>query len=322
MANATVSRLGQVNGSGAADELFLKVYAGEVLTAFEPSTVTESRHRVRNIKSGKSASFPATHKIGGGYHTPGNELVGRKVNHAERVITIDSLLVSDAFIANIDEAMNHYDVRSIYSTEQGIFLASQQDKNVLRTMVLAARASATVTGGFGGSVLTNAAYATDGAALAGGLYAAAEALDSKDVPANERYAYFKPAQYYLLAQTTNVINAQWGGEGSYAEGSVRRIADIPLVKTNNLPNGLDLTDDTTITAAGQDPALIPAKYRGDFTNTVGVVAHKEAVGTVKLLDLAMEMGYDIRRQGTLIIAKYAQGHGILRPEGAIEFKKA
>jgi hypothetical protein len=43
---------------------------------------------------------------------------------------------------------------------------------------------------------------------------------------------------------------------------------------------------------------------------------------VKLLDLAMEMGYDIRRQGTLIIAKYAQGHGILRPEGAIEFKKA
>ena len=35
MANATVSRLGQVNASGAADALFLKVWAGEVLTSFE-----------------------------------------------------------------------------------------------------------------------------------------------------------------------------------------------------------------------------------------------------------------------------------------------
>jgi len=45
---------------------------------------------------------------------------------------------------------------------------------------------------------------------------------------------------------------------------------------------------------------------------------KEAVGTVKLLDLAMESEYDIRRQGTLMVAKYAMGHGILRPECAIE----
>jgi hypothetical protein len=322
MANATVTRLGQINGTGANDALFLKVYSGEVLTAYENATVTESRHRIRNIKSGRSAQFPATWKIGGGYHTPGTEITGKTVNHAERVITIDALLVSDAFIANIDEAMNHYDVRSIYSKEQGIFLANNMDKNVLRTGVLAARAAATVTGGDGGSAFTNAAYATDGAALAGGLFAAAQAMDEKNVPASERYAYVKPAQYYLLSQTTNVINSQWGGEGSYAEGTVRRIADIPLVKTNNLPNGLNLTDDTTITAAGLDPALIPATYRGNFTNTVALVMHQEAVGTVKLLDLGMEMAYDIRRQGTLIVGKYAVGHGILRPEGAVELKKA
>ena len=46
--------------------------------------------------------------------------------------------------------------------------------------------------------------------------------------------------------------------------------------------------------------------------------HKSAVGTVKLLELATESDYDVRRQGTLVVAKYAVGHGVLRPESAIE----
>lgn len=322
MANASAIRLGQVNGAGDALAMFLKVYAGEVLTAFENEVVTLDKHVIRTIQNGKSASFPATWRVGGGYHTPGTEIVGRQSNTAERVIAIDSLLLSDAFIANIDEAMNHYDVRSIYSVEQGRFLATNMDKNNLRVMVLAARQAATVTGAFGGSALTNAAYSTDGATLAGGIFAAAQALDEKDIPASERYAYVKPAQYYLLAQTTNVINKQWGGEGSYAEGSVRMIANVPLVKTNNLPNGLDLSTDATITAAGLDPLLIPAAYRGNFTTTVAAVMHKAATGTVKLLDLALESDYDIRRQGTLLVAKYAVGHGVLRPECGVELKTA
>ena len=45
-----------------------------------------------------------------------------------------------------------------------------------------------------------------------------------------------------------------------------------------------------------------------------------AVGTVKLLDLAQEMSWDMRRQVTLLLAKYAIGHGILRPEAAVELK--
>ena len=48
------------------------------------------------------------------------------------------------------------------------------------------------------------------------------------------------------------------------------------------------------------------------------VGHSAAVGTVKLLDLATESEYQIERQGTLFVAKYAMGHGILRPECAIE----
>ena len=47
---------------------------------------------------------------------------------------------------------------------------------------------------------------------------------------------------------------------------------------------------------------------------------REAIGTVKLLDLATESEYQIERQGTLFVAKYAMGHGVLRSECAVEVR--
>ena len=70
MANATVSRIGQVNASGDADALFLKVFAGEVLQSYEQYTVTSDKHMLRSISSGKSAQFPVMGRLSAEYHTP------------------------------------------------------------------------------------------------------------------------------------------------------------------------------------------------------------------------------------------------------------
>lgn len=55
MADHTVSFAGQANGAGAADALFLKLWGGEVLTAFREYNAFATRTVVRNIKNGKSA---------------------------------------------------------------------------------------------------------------------------------------------------------------------------------------------------------------------------------------------------------------------------
>jgi hypothetical protein len=123
MSNATVSRLGQANGTGDSDALFLKVFAGEVLGAFSETNVALSRTMVRSISSGKSAQFPATWKATASYHTPGTEIVGQVIKGNERVIVIDDLLISDVFIASIDEAKAHYDFRSEYSKQLGAALS-------------------------------------------------------------------------------------------------------------------------------------------------------------------------------------------------------
>ena len=55
----TPNRVGQVNGAGDVNALFLKVYAGEVPTAWDEANVMKDLHMVRTTSSGKSASFPA-----------------------------------------------------------------------------------------------------------------------------------------------------------------------------------------------------------------------------------------------------------------------
>lgn len=230
---------------------------------------------------------------------------------AERVINIDDLLIADAFLANIEEAKNHYDVRSIISTELGRALAYAYDKRSLQAAVLAARSANTVTGIQGGTALINANYGTIGSTLAAGIFQANQTFDEKDVPPDERYFYCRPAQYYLLAQTTEVLNRDWGGSGAYAEGSVLKVAGIGIVKGNHLP----ITNISAVTGEQNT-------YNGNFSTTVGVAWHKSAIGTVKLLDLSMESEYQVWRQGTLMVAKYALGIGVLRPEAAVELKTA
>lgn len=310
MSNATVSRLGQVDGAGSATALFLVRFAGEVLQRFETMTKFLDKHSIRTIESGKSASFPATDRGTASYHTPGVELVGSPILKNERVITIDAQLIADRFIANIDEAMNHYDVRSIYSNDVGRALAREFDKHVAQVGVLAAAASATVSGGNGGLRISDTDAHTSATSLAASIYAAGQNFDEKDVDEEGRFAFVRPAQYNLLAQSTGMYNTDYNPKynGGYGEGKVLQIGGITIVKTNHLPS--------TAISTG------PTAYQGTFTDTVCLVMTKDAVGTVKLIDLATEMEYDMRRQGTLVLAKYAMGHGILRPECAVEISKA
>lgn len=329
MADFTVSRLGAENattGTWAQDNsLFLKVFSGEVLTSFSETNVFLEKHQVRTISQGRSAQFPVIGKVADAeYHTPGAELTGGEVKHAERVITIDDLLVVHKAIANIDEAKNHFDVRGVYSGEMGKALARQMDKHVGAVGLTAARSTGIISGAEGhgdGLVLptdytgapSTANYFTSGDDLVQALYKAAEKLEEKDVPHEECFVFVRPAQYFRLIENKDVLNRDYGGMGSYAMGNVPVIAGMPVIMTNNLPS----TNISSGVAAGPDQGS-GAKYAGDFSATAALVMHPSAIGTVKLLDLAMEMDYSIRHQATFLVAKYAVGHGVLRPEGAVE----
>lgn len=309
MSDATISTLNQINSTGTADAMFLKKFSGEVMALFQKDAKFLDKHQVRTIENGKSAQFPIMGRNSAAYHTPGTEIVGTAVPMAEQTITIDSLLISHTFLPSIDEAKNHFDVRSMYTTEQAYALTQKFDTNLAQLHILAARAShplSSVT--MATRAFTDALYRTDGEVLGDGILRCAQALDENNVPQPDRYAAVLPAQYWLLAKTPKFLNRDIGGSGAISTGKVGEIGDVVVVKTNNLPQ-------TNVNSG-------PSAYQGDFTNTASVVWQKSAVGTLKLLDLATEMAWDIRRQGWFTVSKYAMGHGILRPESSCELKVA
>jgi hypothetical protein len=315
MANATVSFLGKANNSGDDNALFLKLFSGEVLAAFAKENKMLPMTMVRSISQGKSAQFPVFGKAAAAeYHTPGNEITGQVIKQNEKIITIDDLLISHSFISELDEAKAHFDYRSIYSKEMGEALAKTIDQHLLQLVVLAARGSATVTGETGGSVITDADAHTNAASLIESIFEAAEDLDNANVPAEDRFAVMTPNLYYNVVQNDKILNRDFGGQnGVYADGSVLKVAGINIVKSNTATDAF--TDQSSASTTGENNT-----YNGDFSTTKCVVFHKSAVGTVKLKDLKMESEYDIRRQGTLMVGKLAYGHGILRPESAVEIK--
>jgi hypothetical protein len=329
MAVTKVSFGGQINGAGASvdfttdNALFLKVFSGEVLQTFETTTVMKDKHMIRTITSGKSAQFPVTGTATAAYHVPGQDLAtdGSYINaikHGERLISVDSLLTASTFVDKLDEMKNHYDVRSIYSTELGRALANQFDKNLIGLAILAARATSPLfTGAPVGSSLTNASYT--GMGIIDALYTAAGVLDNKNVPSEDRYALVTPNTYWSIVNSTaglTLIDRDFGGEGngSYYDGKLLKVAGFALVKSNNAAAVLGQTVNA---ATGQNNV-----YSGNFSTTTCIAFQKGAIGTVKLMDLAMETDYDIRLQGNLMVAKYAMGSGILRPECAVEIKTA
>jgi len=333
--NTTPSRLGQVNVAGDVDALFLKVFSGEILTTFEEATVMKSLHTIRTIANGKSAQFPVTGIATAAYHTPGENIADAannylsRIKHAEKVINIDDVLLASTFIANIDELKNHYDVRSIYAKELGKALAKRFDLATMKTLVAAARSAATITGGKAGITIDGGEPADfNGTVIQAKLFEAAQKLDENDVPNDgQRFAILKPADYYtLLSSGEDVINRDFGGRGDVATGRIPMVAGINIYKSNHLS---DIDTDgpgNELLAPGDDDANNDvfgaggAGYNADLTKTQIIGGHPSAIGTVKLLDLATESDYKLELQGTLFVAKYAMGHGVLRPEAAFEIK--
>ena len=347
MANGDTSpsRVGQVNSAGDVDALFLKKFSGEILQTFEESNIFKPLHTVRTIENGKSAQFPVTGIASADYHTPGENIADAgnsylsDIKKAEQVITIDKMLLASTFLSNIDDVKNHYDIRSVYANELGKALALRFDTAIAKVFIAAARSSAVITGGktggqldvanndFSAGDVAGTPAAVTGAELITALFSAAQKLDENDIPSDGRFAVLRPSEYYKLitggsgavAINTSAANKDVGGSGSLASGSIAQVAGINIYKSTHIPS-TDLSAVTSGDGAASNDVFggDGAGYNGDFRNSLGIVGHSAAVGTVKLLDLATESEYQIERQGTLFVAKYAMGHGILRPECAIE----
>tara|TARA_Y100000287_G_C14209855_1_gene350220 strand:- start:249 stop:1313 length:1065 start_codon:yes stop_codon:yes gene_type:complete len=332
-----VARSGRVGQSGDPREIFLKQFSGEVLTSFEEKNIAMPLHRVRTISNGKSAQFPSIGTIGADYHQAGQTILGDTVDHNEVTVTVDDLLVSSAFVPSIDEAMRHYEVRSTYSAEMGNALANAADKNIFSTIY---KASQTTSGGdlagyWTGTNGTVTAAGDTGQNFVDAVIASLQKFDEANVT-GEKYVVVTPETYYSLFGATGAssgfmvntaMNQDVGGNGSVALGNAPSIMGCKILMSNHLPTAAQSTPTQigensgstfgTEDDDGNSTQVNATDYSQNNANLKGLIFTKDAAATVKLLDLGVESEYQIERQGTLMVAKYAMGHNVLRGKSAI-----
>lgn len=291
----------------------MKVFSGEVLTAFARNTVMMSRHQVRTIDHGKSASFAVMGRTRAKYLAPGDSLDDqrKKMEHNERVIAIDGLLTADCLITDIDDAMNHYDVRVEYSRQLGEALAMAADCAVINELANEAAKNATSKdgnipdNGTGADMVlgTGKAFefvtdldisqdATYGNKILEGLLAARAQMTKNYVPMGDRYCLLTPEGYSAVMKALMPDSANYHALFDPNTGKLQTICGFEVIEVPHLLNeGVD----------GKHALNAKVKTAG----LQGIVFHRSAVGTVKLKDLAMERARRAEYQADQIIAKYA-----------------
>ena len=305
--------------------LYLKLFSGEMFKGFQRNTIARDLVMKRTLTNGKSLQFIFTGRTTAEYHTPGNSILGNSDSAppvAEKTITCDDLLISSAFVYELDETLAHYDLRGEISKKIGYALAEKYDRKIFRSITKAARQASPITKtNFvepGGTQIrvgttTNASDAYSSTALVNAFYDAAAALDEKGVSMDGRVAVLNPRQYYELIQavgSNGLINRDEQGDALQSGNGIIEIAGIKIFKSMNIPffgrfgtkygtgsatnpgvtdpgntgsfTEVEMVDETAGTSATKTVNSY-GNGTSDFENSCGLIFQKEAAGVVEAI---------------------------------------
>lgn len=306
-----IDRAGQKPGGSDDRELFARNFADDVIQAWDETFDFKGESYVDTIDSGKSKVFPTMGKKRDAVdHIPGEEIRGGAGDHNEIEISLDHFVTDSVFIPEIDELMARYNLAAPFTKQLGQSLAAVQNFRIISMMIQASRRTEpTVPNGPTGGFYFHADMLTDASKLEDAAYGGAEDIRVKDVGGGMPKFWMPWKQYLLLARYTGIDTVDTSGSGDRAKGEVGLVGGIPPRGTNSLPQRANYTTGL-------------AKYRADFTNTVGIIANSLAVGTLKRRGIKTVIKPKDERLGTLIIASMLEGHGMYHGECAYEVRNA
>jgi len=354
---AQLTQLGQANLAGDTRALYLKLFSGEMFKGFQNNTIARDLIMKRTLKNGKSLQFIFTGRTKSEFHTPGNSILGDTNGAppvAEKTITCDDLLISSAFVYELDEVLAHYDLRSEISRKIGYALAEKYDRLAFRAIARGARQASPVSatsyeepGGTQVRVGTSAneSDAFDSAALVDAFYDAAAAMDEKGVSMDGRVAVLNPRQYYSLIQavgTNGLINRDIQGTALQSGQGIIEIAGIKIYKSMNIPflgnYGTKYGGTTGVTDPGNTGDFVGVALENadtaqtginnDYgtaaevgTKSCGLIFQKEAAGMVEAIGPQVQVtsgDVSVIYQGDVMLGRLACGCDYLNPAAAVE----
>ena len=353
----SLTRQGQSNSTGDARQLYLKLFSGEMFKGFQHETIARDMVMKRTLKNGKSLQFIYTGRTTAEFHTPGNSILGNSDGAppvAEKTITCDDLLISSAFVYELDETLAHFELRGEISKKIGYALAEKYDRLIFRAITRGARAASPITksnfvepGGtqirVGATTNDSDAYLSD--KLVDAFYDAAAALDEKGVSSQGRCAVLNPRQYYELITavgTNGLVNRDVQGTALQSGNGIIEIAGIKVYKSMNIPflgkygtafGGTTGKVSPSNMGSHIGPALENASgattgINNDYgtaaevaAKSCGLIFQKEAAGVVEAIGPQVQVtsgDVSVVYQGDVILGRMAMGADYLNPAAAVE----
>ena len=354
---AQLTQLGQANLTGDKRALYLKLFSGEMFKGFQNNTIARDLIMKRTLKNGKSLQFIFTGRTKSEFHTPGNSILGDTNGAppvAEKTITIDDLLISSAFVYELDEVLSHYDLRSEISRKIGYALAEKYDRLAFRAVARGARQASPITATNyvepGGTQIrvgstTNDSDAYVAANLVSAFYDAAAALDEKGVSSDGRVAVLNPRQYYELIQavgSNGLVNRDAQGTALQSGNGIIEIAGIKIYKSMNIPflgkYGTAYGGTTGVADPGntgsfvaetmEDASGASTGINNDYgtaaevgAKSCGLIFQKEAAGMVEAIGPQVQVtsgDVSVVYQGDVMLGRLACGADFLNPAASVE----
>ena len=337
--------------------LYLKLFSGEMFKGFQNNTIARDLIMKRTLKNGKSLQFIFTGRTKSEFHTPGNSILGDSNGAppvAEKTITCDDLLISSAFVYELDEVLAHYDLRSEISRKIGYALAEKYDRLAFRAITRGARKASPITATNyvepGGTQIRVGSTANDSDAyvaanLVAAFYDAAAALDEKGVSSDGRVAVLNPRQYYELIQavgSNGLVNRDVQGTALQSGNGIIEIAGIKIYKSMNIPflgkYGTAYGGTTGVTAPGNTGDFVAEALENASDATTGInndygtalevgskscglIFQKEAAGMVEAIGPQVQVtsgDVSVIYQGDVMLGRLACGCDYLNPAASVE----
>jgi hypothetical protein len=331
-------------GTLGQNKLWLPLWSGEVINAYDQYNMFENMVTTRTISGGFSYEFPITGTVDlKAAWEAGEELSGKGNTSRTFKVNLDARPMAAHFETdNIDLLITQWDYRSELARQSGLTLANTRDRQLAVALVAACavapitndpRGSDFTTNAFQapidvGAVAPSAATETTALKVLEGIEDYLVKCQENDVQVNNVYCVVTPKVFQVIralgitksADSSSVAflktpmftaGDDYGGAGAPISMGMNAMTDsleymgVRIVKSNHLPK-------TNLESA----AIGSAKYNLDASgiNLHGVIFQPEAVAGLSLQGMKVDTVADVRRNTQFTVASMLKGTGLIRPE--------
>ena len=326
------------NTAGVDAKLWLPIWSGEVLHAYDEYKSFEPMVTAKTISSGRQMEFPITGTVElEPAWAAGAELVGgENATAGNFAVSLDARPMAAHFeLDNVDLMITQWEYRQELARQAGQTLANARDKQIGAFIAGAAIVPKTAFDPRTGLTLpAPAQLATGGADDAQAALQVLEAIEDfiidcqeNSVPVGPTYCAVSPRLFQQIrrlgvAESTSTPDAQSmqpmfggvaaaGGLGAPFTQGMNALSDslvymgVTIVKSNHLPN-----KDYSAAPIGE------ARYNitGNTAKVRGLIWMPECVASLRKTGLVVDTVDDVRRNTTFTVASMLSGTGILKPE--------